>query len=87
MAYFHWYFLAQPFDLPERMIGADPEGWVRQAVGAWSRVGGAFDDEAVAEYVRCFADPEASARAATTTGPAPGSTSSTTTRRSLRVRG
>ncbi len=59
MAYFHWYFLAQPYDLPERMLGADPEGWVRHAVGAWSRVGDAFDEEAVTEYVRCFVDPEA----------------------------
>jgi haloacetate dehalogenase len=59
LAYFHWFFLAQAPDLPERMIGADPEGWVRHAVGAWSQVGGAFDDEAVSEYVRCFADPEA----------------------------
>ena len=23
-AYYHWFFLIQPFDLPERMIGADP---------------------------------------------------------------
>ena len=24
-AYYHWFFLAQPADLPERLIGADPE--------------------------------------------------------------
>ena len=24
-AYYHWFFLIQPFDLPERLIGADPE--------------------------------------------------------------
>ena len=23
-AYYHWFFLIQPFDLPERLIGADP---------------------------------------------------------------
>ena len=27
MGYWHWFFLAQPFDLPERLIGADPEGY------------------------------------------------------------
>src|SRR5688572_3110925 len=25
MSYFHWFFMTQPFDLPERLIGADPE--------------------------------------------------------------
>ena len=24
-AYYHWFFLIQPFDLPERLIGADPD--------------------------------------------------------------
>ena len=23
-SYWHWFFLAQPFDLPERMLNADP---------------------------------------------------------------
>lgn len=59
MAYFHWFFLAQPHDLPERMIGADPDGWVRHALGSWSRVRDSFDEDAVAEYVRCFRAPEA----------------------------
>ena len=27
MGYWHWFFLAQPFDLPERVIGADPEAY------------------------------------------------------------
>ena len=25
MGYWHWFFLAQPYDLPEKLIGADPE--------------------------------------------------------------
>ena len=28
-AYYHWFFLSQPADLPERLIGADPEYFVR----------------------------------------------------------
>jgi haloacetate dehalogenase len=58
MAYYHWYFLAQPFDLPERLIGADPEYYLRRKTMAWS--GGnedVFGPEALAEYIRCFSDP------------------------------
>ena len=57
-ATFHWFFLIQPFDLPERMIGADPAFWLRTLLGRWS--GGrldAFDPAALAEYERCFSDP------------------------------
>ena len=28
-AYYHWFFLIQPFDLPERLIGADPAYYLR----------------------------------------------------------
>ncbi|MEM8958248.1 MAG: alpha/beta hydrolase, partial [Pseudomonadota bacterium] len=28
--YYHWFFLIQPAPLPERMIGADPEFYLRQ---------------------------------------------------------
>lgn len=59
MAYFHWFFLAQPPDLPERMIGADPDGWVRHALRSWSRIRDVFEEDAVAEYLRCFRDTEA----------------------------
>jgi haloacetate dehalogenase len=53
--YYHWFFLIQPFDLPERMIGADPELFLRNFV---SRLGaGALAPEAVAEYLRAFRDP------------------------------
>ncbi|MBV8355429.1 MAG: alpha/beta hydrolase, partial [Candidatus Eremiobacteraeota bacterium] len=35
MAYYHWFFLAQPFDLPERLIGADPEYYLRKKITGW----------------------------------------------------
>lgn len=57
MAYYHWFFLAQPFDLPERMIGADPAAFLRWTLEHWSASGFRFDDGALAEYLRCFADP------------------------------
>jgi haloacetate dehalogenase len=54
-AYFHWFFLIQPYDLPERMIGADPAGWLRHCLGAWGKSGmQVFAPEALAEYERCF---------------------------------
>jgi haloacetate dehalogenase len=56
-AYFHWFLLIQPHDLPERLIGADPNYWIDRLLGQWSRRDGVFTDEALAEYRRCFRDP------------------------------
>lgn len=59
-AYFHWFFLIQAPPLPERMIAADPAAWLKGCLSRWSMGNEvAFDAAAVAEYVRCFADPEA----------------------------
>jgi haloacetate dehalogenase len=59
-AYYHWFMLIQPFDLPERLIGADPEYFLRTSLERWSGAGiSGFDPAAVAEYVRCFCTPEA----------------------------
>ncbi len=55
-AYFHWFFLIQPHDLPERMIGADPDYWLDRLLGHWGRKPGVFTQEALAEYHRCFRD-------------------------------
>ena len=35
-AYYHWFFLIQPYDLPERLIGADPDFYLEKKIGAWS---------------------------------------------------
>ncbi len=55
--YYHWFFLIQSDGLPERMIGADPEYYLREKLRRWSAPGARFDEAAVAEYVRCFGDP------------------------------
>ena len=55
---FHWYFLAQPPPFPERLIGADPEYFIRHMLGTWAGARSCFSDEALAEYIRCFKDPE-----------------------------
>lgn len=36
MAAYHWTFLAQPAPLPERMIGADPVGYVDWTLASWT---------------------------------------------------
>lgn len=58
MAYYHWFFLIQPYDLPERMIGADPGFYLTKKLKTWGRTDGAITDDAFAEYLRCFSDPE-----------------------------
>ncbi len=51
MGYFHWFFLAQAYPLPEKMIGADPENYYFR--------GGreVFTPEARAEYLRSARQP------------------------------
>ncbi|HTW99427.1 MAG TPA: alpha/beta hydrolase, partial [Acidimicrobiales bacterium] len=53
-AVWRYFFLVQPDDLPERLIGGDPEGYLRWTLDEWCGTPGALDDEAVAEYLRCF---------------------------------
>jgi haloacetate dehalogenase len=56
-AYYHWFFLIQPYDLPERLIGSQPEYYLRRCLASWSADPAAFAPEAVAEYIRCFSNP------------------------------
>jgi len=57
-AYYHWFFLIQPAPLPETMINADPEFFLRSKCGQWGRTSGAITDDAFADYLRCFQRPE-----------------------------
>ncbi len=57
-AYYHWFFLIQPFPLPEKLISADPEYFLRSCLNNWSKVADAFTTEALTEYLRCFKKPE-----------------------------
>lgn len=47
-------FLVQPPDLPERLIGSDPGFYLRWTFGEWFGTTGCIEDEAFAEYERCF---------------------------------
>jgi haloacetate dehalogenase len=55
--YYHWFFLIQPDDHPERLIAAQPEYYLRSKLGRWGADPSAFTPEAMAEYIRCFSDP------------------------------
>ncbi len=51
-AYYHWFFLIQRYPVPETLIGANAEWYLRNMLG-----NAAFVDKAtLADYVRCFSD-------------------------------
>ncbi|MEO1592056.1 MAG: alpha/beta hydrolase [Cyanobacteria bacterium J06632_22] len=56
--YEHWFFLIQPDGLPERMIGHDPADYLSTKLHRWSADPEAFTPAAMAEYQRCFSQPE-----------------------------
>jgi haloacetate dehalogenase len=56
LSHYHWFFLAQPAPLPERLIGSDPDWYWR-----WHTTRGpdtSFFDGAIEDYLDCFRDPE-----------------------------
>jgi haloacetate dehalogenase len=52
LSYWHWFFLAQPYDLPERLLAAEPE---KALFRGGSEV---IHPEAMEEYVRHLRNPE-----------------------------
>lgn len=48
LGFWHWFFLAQPFDLPERMIGENPDHFYFRG----NR--NLFHPEALEDYLRCI---------------------------------
>jgi haloacetate dehalogenase len=53
--YFWWFFLIQPFDLPERMIGADPAYFLDRHINKGQvKLQGTIDPRVYAEYLRCY---------------------------------
>lgn len=57
-AYDHWFFLAEPPDLPEVLIAGAPDYFLRRKLEQWAGRGSASSAEAMAEYMRCFRDPD-----------------------------
>ncbi|HEY4441556.1 MAG TPA: alpha/beta hydrolase [Candidatus Elarobacter sp.] len=54
LGYWHWFFLAQPYPLPETLIGADPLFFYKNRPNRRS----VFTEEAQAEYMKYASTPE-----------------------------
>jgi len=52
--YFWWFFLIQPAPLPERLIGTDPEYFLRSHISGQSRTPGVPSEALIQEYLRCY---------------------------------
>lgn len=55
--YWHWFFLIQPHPVPETLIGANPEFWIKNHMGrhAGTEI---FDAQSWAEYLAGASNPE-----------------------------
>jgi haloacetate dehalogenase len=59
LGFWPWSLLAQPEPLPERLVSADPEAVIDDALGgAWGSPANAFDEEVREAYVAALRDPE-----------------------------
>ena len=56
-AYYHWFFLIRPAPIPETLIGAAAEFYLKSHLGGRYAGLAPFDPLALAEYLRCFSDP------------------------------
>ena len=54
----HWFFNIQPEPLPEKMMGADPDWFIEKKLAKTKQGLAFFDPAALAEYKRCFRNPE-----------------------------
>ncbi|HCM9621389.1 TPA: alpha/beta hydrolase [Enterobacter cloacae subsp. cloacae] len=56
--YYHWFFLIQSSPLPERLISAEPDFYLRSKLAAWGRSGiDVYTHDAVSEYMQSFRNP------------------------------
>jgi len=54
----HWFFNIQPEPLPEKMMGADPDWFIEKKLAKTMQGLSFFGKEALAEYKRCFRNPD-----------------------------
>ncbi|MDA7598746.1 alpha/beta hydrolase [Alphaproteobacteria bacterium] len=55
--YFWWFFLIQPHDLPEKMIGQDPAYFLRRHIAGQVKIKGAVEEPIIEEYLRSYQNP------------------------------
>ena len=56
-ASYHWFFMIQPFDMPERLMSADPDYFITKKLSKSKQGLSFFGKEALEEYKRCFRNP------------------------------
>ena len=56
---YHWTFMAQPAPMPEKLIQADPAGWLEHTIASWTRAKNLqlFAGAAMESYRSSFNDP------------------------------
>lgn len=57
-SWFHWHLMRQPSPLPETLIGNSVQVYLDFLLDSWCATEGAITEEAYAEYLRCFSDPD-----------------------------
>jgi len=50
---YHWSFMAQPYDFPERLLAGKEEYYIRLKLGSQGLGKGGITEEALREYIRC----------------------------------
>lgn len=53
----HWFFMVQPYDFPERLMSADPDFFIRRKLAKTEQGLSFFDENAIREWVRQMRDP------------------------------
>ncbi|WP_058971088.1 alpha/beta fold hydrolase [Type-D symbiont of Plautia stali] len=56
--YFWWFFLIQPYPLPETMIGHDPAFFLKKHIEGQLKTPDATSEEIFHDYLRCYQQPE-----------------------------
>ena len=57
-AWFHWHLMRQPAPFPETLIGTNARFYLDFLLERWCAIERSISEEAHAEYLRCFDDPE-----------------------------
>ncbi|MGK7946924.1 MAG: alpha/beta fold hydrolase [Microcystaceae cyanobacterium] len=53
-AYYHWFFLIQPYPFPETLIQQQADYFLRNCLQSWSRQPNTFTEETIQEYLKYF---------------------------------
>ncbi len=53
----HWFFMIQPYDFPDRLMSADPDYFIEKKLAKTAQGLSFFDPAALAEYKRYFRNP------------------------------